>query len=36
MEHLKTDDDCFCTYDGVKIRIESGIVKVPMKNAPIS
>ena len=36
MENLKTDDDCFCTYDGVKIRTESGFVKAPMKNAPIS
>ena len=36
MENLKTDDDCFCTYDGVKIRTESGFVKAPIKNAPIS
>ena len=36
MEHLKTDDDCFCVYDGVKIRTESGFIKASLKNAPIS
>ncbi len=36
MEHLKTDDDCFCVYDGVKIRTESGFIKATLKNAPIS
>ena len=36
LDHLKTDDDCFCIYDGVKLRTESGFVKAPLKNAPIS
>ena len=36
LEHLKTDDECFCIYDGVKIRTESGFITAPLKNAPIS
>ena len=36
MEHLKTNDECFCTYEGVKLRTESGFVKATLKNAPIS
>ena len=36
MEHLKTNDECFCTYEGVKLRTESGFVKASLKNAPIS
>ena len=36
IDHLKTDDEYFCTYDGVKIRTESGFIKAPLKNAPIS
>ena len=36
IENLKTDNDCFCTYDGVKLRTESGLIKAPLKNAPIS
>ena len=35
--HLKTDDDCFATYNGVKLRTESGYVTAaPYKNAPIT
>ena len=36
LEHLKTDEECFCIYDGVKLRTESGFVKSALKNAPIS
>ena len=36
LEHLKTDDNCFCIYDGVKLRTESGFIKSALKNAPIS
>ena len=36
MEHLKSDDECFCIYDGVKLRTNSGFVKTSFKNAPIS
>ena len=36
LEHLKTDDNCFCIFDGVKLRTESGFVTAPLKNAPIS
>ena len=36
LEHLKTDGECFCIYDGVKLRTESGFVKSALKNAPIS
>lgn len=36
MEHLKTNDECFCTYEGIKLRTESGFVKASLKNAPIS
>ena len=35
-DNLKTDMDCFCTYDGIKLRTESGYIKAPLKNAPIS
>jgi len=36
MEHFKTDDNCFCNYDGVKLKTESGYITAPLKNAPIS
>ena len=36
MVNLKTNDECFCTYEGVKLRTESGFVKASFKNAPIS
>ena len=36
LEQFKTDGECFCIYDGVKIRTESGFVKASLKNAPIS
>ena len=31
LEHLKANDECFCIYEGVKLRTESGFVKVPLK-----
>ena len=36
LDRLKTNEECFCIYDGTKIRTESGFVKAPLKNAPIS
>ena len=36
LDRLKTDDECFCIYDGIKLRTEAGYVKAPLKNAPIS
>ncbi len=36
MEYFKTDDDCFCKFNGIKIRTESGFIKAGFKNAPIS
>ena len=36
LEYLKTDGECFCIYDRVKLRTESGFVKSALKNAPIS
>ena len=36
LDRLKTNEECFCIYDGTKIRTESGFVKAPLRNAPIS
>ena len=36
IDNLKTNDECFCTYDGTKLRTETGFIKAPLKNAPIS
>ena len=36
LDNLKTNDECFCLYDGTKLRTESGFVTAPLKNAPIS
>lgn len=36
LDNLKTNEECFCIYDGIKIRTESGFIKAPLKNAPIS
>ena len=36
LDNLKTNEECFCIYDGTKLRTESGFVKAPLKNAPIS
>ena len=36
LDRVKINEECFCIYDGTKIRIESGFVKAPLKNAPIS
>ena len=36
LDNLKTNDECFCLYDGTKLRTESGYVTAPLKNAPIS
>jgi len=35
-DNLKTNKECFCIYDGSKLRTESGFVTAPLKNAPIS
>ena len=36
LDNLKTNEECFCLYDGTKLRTESGFVTAPLKNAPIS
>ena len=36
LDNLKTNEECFCIYDGSKLRTESGFVTAPLKNAPIS
>ena len=36
LDNLKTNEENFCIYDGIKIRTESGFITAPLKNAPIS
>ena len=36
LDRLKINEECFCIYDGTKIRIESGFAKASLKNAQIS
>ena len=36
LEKLKTNEECFCIYDGTKLRTESGFITAALKNAPIS
>ena len=36
LDNLKTNEECFCIYDGTKLRTESGFITAPLKNAPIS
>ena len=36
LDNLKTNEECFCIYDGIKLRTESGFITATLKNAPIS